>query len=436
MFTSSEEFIQFLRTHSKFSMNLGLGRIAKACELLNNPQLKRSTIHVGGTNGKGSTCNYLMHLLMEDGFKVGLFVSPYIETFNERIQINGRYISDQDLVDIANDLLPIINRVEGQLQESLTEFEVITLLSFVYFDQQDVDFAIYEVGLGGRFDATNVIHPMVAGITNISLEHTDVLGDTIGKIAYEKIGIAKPGLRLYTTETKEEALDVFRTAERQVGYTLLPITTSDRVRDVELLDDGVRFTYLPLELTITLPLLGYHQVENAVLALEMYRDIMNQLALPIDTQRIQSAFRQSFWPGRLEIISKNPFIILDGSHNEAGVQKLVEVMDRYRKRGYRIHTIFSALRDKDTKGMINHLDGISESICFTTFPFYRASTAHALAEKSHHPKKTICEDFRQAIEERMKNLAANDLLLVTGSLYFISQVKQFFRERHIIEELK
>lgn len=433
MFTSVEEFFEYLHSHSQFSINLGLERVERACELLGNPHLKLKTIHVAGTNGKGSTCNYLMHLLKNSGFKVGLYVSPYIEVFNERIQINGEYISDAELIAIANQLLPVIERVERERQETLTEFEIITLLSFIYFYDQDVDFAIYEVGLGGRYDATNVIAPIVAGITNISLDHTNILGDTISKIAYEKIGIAKPGLKLFTTEAQEEALEVFRHFQEEVPYTLIHLQVDRFVTGVELLEDGVEFTYLPLNERIMLPLFGHHQVNNAVLALQMYEEIMTREEKERSVKVIQRAFRQAKWPGRIDVISKDPLIIIDGSHNEAGVQRLVEAMDYYLGKGYKIHTVFSALKDKDTNTMIQCLESISTSICFTTFPFPRASTAKALAQNSQHPNVTIEEDFKVAIEGIKNRLKSNELLLITGSLYFISQVKHFLRVNEVLK---
>lgn len=434
MFTTTDEFIDFLRSHSKFSMNLGLERMERACELLGNPQLQLKTIHVAGTNGKGSTCNYLMHLLKASGFRVGLFVSPYIEVFNERIQMNGDYISDDELIKTANKLLPVIEQVEEERGETLTEFEIITLLSYVYFYNQKVDYVIYEVGLGGRFDATNVIHPIVAGITNISLEHTDVLGHTISQIAYEKIGIAKPGITLFTTERHIDALTVFKEKQHEVFYTLVPLNTDELTTDQTLLDGGVSFSYLPFKTKITLPLIGFHQVDNAVLALQMYQFIMEQERQTIDIELVKDAIRNAYWPGRIEIISKHPFIILDGSHNEAGVKRLIETMMYYINRGYKIHTIFTALRDKDTKIMIEHLETISSSICFTSFPFARASRAKDLACNSNHPNKWIKEDFKEAIKTKLQHLQGDELLLITGSLYFISQVKHFLQHEFHIEK--
>lgn len=428
MFTSKEQFLEELHSHNKFSMKLGLERVQKACEYLGDIQKSFKTIHVAGTNGKGSTCNDLAHLLQESGYRVGLYISPFIITFNERIQINGEYISDEDLIKTANSLYPIIQRVEEELNDRMTEFEIITLLSFVYFANQKVDYSVYEVGLGGRYDATNVILPEVAGITNISFDHMGVLGDTIAKIAYEKVGIAKQGLTLYTTEEKQEALDVFKHVQNEVSYSLIPLVTKELVRDVKQTHEGVEFIYQPLSLKLQLPLLGLHQVNNAVLALNLYLELMRKNNREINAEIIQSAFLKSAWAGRLEIISMDPFIIVDGSHNEDGVLKLTEAMQYYRNEGYKIRTIFTALHDKDTTKMIQLLDSISDAISFTTFNFYRSSTAEALAEKSHHVNVSTYQDFVKAIEENKALLLEKEILLITGSLYFISEVKRYFRE--------
>lgn len=431
MFQDKKEFLTFLETQKKHSMKLSLERVALACERLGNPQLTYKTIHVAGTNGKGSTVNYLCNLLRAHGFKVGMYISPYIVTFNERIQINGDYISDEDLVVIANEIFPVIQDVEQDLNDEMTEFEIITLIAYVYYQKLKVDYAVFEVGLGGRYDATNLIKPLVAGITNISFDHIGILGDTIAKIAYEKVGIAKAGMRLYTTEHKQEALDVFQAVTAETN-TELVIVPEDMVEDIKLQDEGISFIYQPKQMEITLPMLGKHQVQNALLALQMYEYILEQAHIPFDGALVEKALSQAKWAGRLEIISKRPLVLIDGSHNEAGVETLIQTMDYYRTKGYEIITIFAALKDKDTRVMLQHLQSMSKQLILTTFDYYRASSTDLLLSQSNG-QNIVCEaDFKQAITNAITSLEKRQLLLITGSLYFISQVKHYLNSFKIV----
>jgi dihydrofolate synthase / folylpolyglutamate synthase len=425
MFETKEQFLTYLNGQQKFSMKLSLDRIKRACELLGHPELSLKTIHVAGTNGKGSTCNYLANLLKAEGYKVGLYISPYIITFNERIQINGHYISDADLVATANKILPVIEQVEKEMQDDLTEFEVITLLSFVYFQDQAVDYAIFEVGLGGRYDATNVIKPIVGGITNISYDHMGILGDTLEKIGYEKIGIAKDGMTIFTTEERESVKAVFREVKNSVHYDLIELNHSNLVKDINQIDEGIQFYYLPIHHQFTLPMIGNHQVKNALLALEMFSFIMNKEGKEQDVSNMDQALSQSKWLGRLEIVSKNPFVLIDGSHNEDGVLKLAEAMQYYLNKGYQLKIVFAALKDKDTTKMLQMLQSISHHLILTSFDFYRANTGHNLYLQTSGEGVSYNEDFKNALDDAWKHTKEQEILLITGSLYFVAEVKKY-----------
>ncbi len=424
MFNSINEFFDWLGSQNKFSIKLHLTRIKRACELLGNPQNDVKSVHIAGTNGKGSTVNYIANLLMASGFNVGIYISPYIISFNERIQINNEYISDEDILKYANLIYPVIKQVETELQDELTEFEVITLLSFVYFKDKKVDYVVYEVGLGGRYDATNVITPLASGITNISFDHMGILGNTLEEIGYEKIGIAKENIPVFTTEEKEVVLKVFKDYCDLVHTKLIRCDFSE-IKNIRYTDFGMEFTYRKMDLLI--PMLGYHQIKNALLALTIYEYLMNLRKMSVKDEYIYNGLKKSKWGGRLEIINKNPLILIDGSHNIDGVRTLVEAMKYYQDKGYTIHTVFAALKDKETSKMLSLLQSISKTLTLTSFDFYRANSAKNLYEQTNKMNITYDEDYVSVLNTRIKEIKADELLLVTGSLYFISKVIAYFK---------
>lgn len=426
MFESKVEFFNWLSSQNKFSLKLNLQRIVRACELLGNPQNAYPTIHIAGTNGKGSTLNYLSRMLEGAGFKVGIFISPYIISFNERIQINHEFISDEALVKYANLIYPIVNQVESELQDELTEFEIITLIAFVYFKDQKLDYAIFEVGLGGRYDATNVLNPLACGITNISYDHMGVLGNTLEKIAFEKIGIAKSGVPVFTTEEKENVLEVFKAYCENVDAKLIRCDKKE-ITNEKFTEVGMQFSYKGYDLSI--PMLGFHQVKNVHLALNIYEYLMKLRNKPFNIKIIKKGLNSAKWRGRLEIISKKPLVLVDGSHNIDGVKTLIKTMNYYLEKGYTIHTIFAALKDKDTFHMLEHLQSISNTLTLTSFDFYRASSAKNLYEQTNKVNVTYNEDFLEVLNQKIKEIKDNELLLVTGSLYFIAKVISYFSNR-------
>lgn len=243
MFTHVSEVIGWINGQLRFGIRPGLSRMEEALKQLNQPHLKVPTIHIAGTNGKGSTVTYLRCVLEEAGYRVGTFTSPYIETFNERISLNGRPISDEDLVKCVNRIYSVVDLINQSDLGPFTEFEIITLLAFVYFEEADVDVVIYEVGLGGRLDATNVIKPMVCGITNIGLDHEQILGSTRTQIAYEKLGIVKQGVPLITTEEDQEVLKVFEevTSKRQSPF--IKALELYQPTEISLSENGVTFDW-------------------------------------------------------------------------------------------------------------------------------------------------------------------------------------------------
>lgn len=385
-------------------------------------------VHIGGTNGKGSTVTFLRSILEASGYTVGTFTSPYIEQFNERISVNGKPITDQDILDLTNIILPLADELEETELGGPTEFEVITAMSFYYFAKMNpVDIVIYEVGLGGRFDSTNIIQPLVSVITNIGLDHTNILGNTYEEIAFEKAGIIKEGTPIFTAVKRPEALKVI---EEQAGNRNAPITRLNHefsISSHESLSKGEVFTLKTGTETVTqleISMIGQHQTENAALAVTTAQYLNRAGTFNISEQSIRTGLKNSYWPGRLEMLSENPLVIIDGAHNDEGITALVkELSTRYTDKS--IHIVFAALKDKKLDEMIANLDQIADQITFVSFDFPRAAEAEELLKISHSPNKLAVDNWQSYLEEEIKNLQPDSMMVVTGSLYFISEAKPF-----------
>lgn len=393
---------------------------------LDHPEKKIPTIHIGGTNGKGSTVTYLRSILQASGLKVGTFTSPYFEHFNERISINGHSISEEDLVKITNVIKPLSDELEQTELGSPTEFEVITAMSFYYFAEvAPVDLAIYEVGLGGRFDSTNIITPQISIITSIGLDHINILGNSYEQIAFEKAGIIKPGIPILTAVKQPEAFNVIREKAAQMDAAIHRLGEHFFIDHHVSLENGERFSlqtsksYLE---NLEIRMLGQHQTENAALAVEAA--ILLAASYKIAEEDIRQGLKKAYWPGRFEIVSSSPLIVLDGAHNEEGIETLVVELKR-RFPGRKKRLIFAALGDKKVDNMIKKLDSVSQMITFVSFDFPRAANAEELYQFSSLAHKRAESDWQKAISEELRALESNEMLIITGSLYFLSEVKPY-----------
>jgi len=416
-FISEQQVIDWISNQLKFGIRPGLARLEKALERLGNPHLELKTIHVGGTNGKGSTVTFIRSVLEAAGYRVGTFTSPFIESFGERISINDIPISGEGLIVAANEIYPIIEQINATDIGPFTEFEIITLMSFVHFKRSNVDMVLYEVGLGGRLDATNVIQPLVAGITNVGHDHQEILGDTLAKIAFEKIGIAKPGVPMYTTAEDETVLEVFRQKT--------PITEALKVNpptNIQLSELGATFDWPDLK-TVTITMKGMHQVKNATLAYSLLKDLRKYFE--ISDEAIRTGMKRAFWKGRFEVVSSNPMIILDGAHNIEGVQSLVKTI-KESLNGRRCIFMTSILKDKDYEEMFSELSKVAAEIHFTTFDFFRAQSGQAQYEAYPYGNAFYEEDPRALLAKLKASLKEDECLIVTGSLYFISEIRKLF----------
>ncbi|ASS86722.1 bifunctional folylpolyglutamate synthase/dihydrofolate synthase [Geobacillus lituanicus] len=431
MVRTYEEAVAWIHGRLRLGMKPGLKRMEWMMEQLGHPERRVRAVHIGGTNGKGSTVAYLRSILQAAGYSVGTFTSPYVEQFNERISINGEPISDQEIVELVRVIQPLADELEQTEFGGPTEFEVITAMMLYYFGKQNIqDIVLVEVGLGGRLDSTNIIYPLVSVITNVSYDHMNILGDTLGQIAAEKAGIIKSGVPLVTAVKEPEAWEVIAktAAERKAKTYRLGVDFT--VTDWKTIAEGEQFSLATpfaeyRDLRIQMP--GAHQVENAAVAVMAAELLRLGYSFLIDPEHIADGLATAAWPGRFERVSDSPLIILDGAHNEAGIRALVETV-RAHYPDKRVHVLFAALTDKPLERMIQLLDELADTITFTTFDFPRAAAAEDLAALSSHPHKAVVGDWAAWINGKKKEAGSDDLLLITGSLYFISEARKLLKK--------
>lgn len=410
-----QEALDWLTTSLSFGINPGLERVQWLLEQLGNPQHELAAIHVVGTNGKGSTVNYLRHIFQEAGYDVGTFTSPSIMDFRERIAVNGQMISKSDLVAAVNVLKPVVERLEQETDFGpATEFELITLIMFIYFARlRPVDLVVIEAGLGGRYDSTNVFTPLAVICTSIGLDHQNFLGQTHLAIAGEKIGVLKPSVPLIFSEKRPDVRQLFyQTAQELESPTYEKGVDFDLVTD----QDGLTFRHAGRELTsLNLAMPGHHQVSNASLAL-MATQLLRDKYPKVTDEGISVALSQSYWAGRTEFLT--PQLMIDGAHNDESIAVLVDVLRQdYADR--KIHLLFAALDTKPVTSMLEKLQ-VFEDVSVTTFDYPNACQLQAYPEV--FPRVASFEKWLTQLNQA----DPEELFVITGSLYFIGQVRRYF----------
>ncbi|AGB41917.1 folylpolyglutamate synthase/dihydrofolate synthase [Halobacteroides halobius DSM 5150] len=415
--------IEYLESLNKFGIKPGLERMELLLDYLGNPEEKLNIIHVGGTNGKGSTAAILTSIYKEAGYKVGTYNSPHLIEFNERIRINDENISDQDLKKLVNKLKIAIKKVNYKLEHP-TFFEVITALAISYFADQKVDLAILEVGMGGRLDATNVVDTLISIITNVSLDHTDYLGNTISEIAVEKAGIIKPDQFVITATQNKEVLSCLKQvcSEKEARLVNVYNKFSWKKYQVRLLKQvfdirGEQEVYNKLQL----PLLGNHQIVNAATALSAIEILNDQF--PVTKVEIKQGISKVNWPGRLEVTSTQPTIILDGAHNYAAAKKLKEAI---RNLEYdNLFLVVSILADKDVKGIISQLAPSARQVIIAENINERVEEVTNIKEEviQYNSNVKLEEELVKAIDYTKQVAEVNDLIVISGSLYTVAEAK-------------
>lgn len=425
-YEQAEQFM--LNREYKLGMNFGLERMRTALKKLGNPEKKFKSIHIAGSNGKGSTLTYLKEILMEEGYRVGSFTSPHLEKMNERIMINHEMISDEQFILLLNKLIPVMEEIEGENEENyLTYFEIVTILSFLYFEQKKPDIALIETGLGGRLDSTNVINPLIAIITSISMEHTNILGDTLAQIAFEKAGIIKEGITVVSGVHDEEPYKSIYDKAKEMNADLYTLGKEFRVTASEHEQDDERFALKWKDGGLTdlvIKMFGQHQIENASLAILSALFLNEKYSLSVSEKSIRTGLMNARWSGRFEKISDKPLTILDGAHNIAGVEALIHTI-KSRYPGRQVHFLLAVLRDKDYKNMIAELDQVAASITFTEFTMDRCCEAEELYRNSKNQHKDMEKDWKNAVDKIQGKLDNKDIFIVAGSLYFLALVRPY-----------
>ena len=317
-----EQALQYIHSLERFGSKPGLERIEALAERLGNPQNHLKIIHIAGTNGKGSTAAFIAEILTEAGYSTGLYTSPFVVRFNERIRLNGQEISDSDLAEYVSRVKAAIDKMLEDGLEHPTEFEVITALSFLYFHERKCDVVVLEVGMGGRFDATNIIPcPLVSVITKIEMDHMAILGDTLSKIAFEKAGIIKKGGYVVTYPQEKSALETIEAVCKEKEATLYYANTKD-ITDITLKPGLLHFRHPDLGIIET-PVVGVHQVNNAQVAIKAI-EALNMQGFHIGKEEIRNGFKKTSWLGRFELLSRNPDFYIDAAHNPDGIRSFIE----------------------------------------------------------------------------------------------------------------
>lgn len=404
-FNTYDEVVNFI--NSQKDRVYSLNNFKHYMEDIGNPQLFLDCVHIGGTNGKGSTTNYIKEVLKQAGYRIATFTSPALYSRLDIIRINDQFIDEETMVRYAN------RYVELWLKYEISMFEIEVFIAIMYFIEQNVDFALFEVGLGGLLDATNIIMPKLAINTNIGLDHVDYLGHDYQSIALNKAGIVKEGIDYLTGETKEECLAVFRDVclkHHSELITLKPIT--------KIIDgNNVSYHYRDYDIILDTPAL--YQINNSALALEALIYLKEHQFVDFSDDDLLQGMYNARWAGRFEIINIEPLIIIDGAHNKEGIDAFYECAKKYDN----IKIIFSALRDKDYKHMIEKLLQLTKDITICEFEHVRASDAKTLANGFD---VKIEPNFKTAID---KAFTHEGTVFVTGSLYFISKVREYIIDR-------
>ncbi|WP_085523218.1 bifunctional folylpolyglutamate synthase/dihydrofolate synthase [Tuberibacillus sp. Marseille-P3662] len=429
MFMTRDDVLEALHQLKPHGIKPGTERMTWILNQLGNPERRIKAIHIGGTNGKGSVVNFLSSMYREAGYDVGAFISPYITTFNERISINGVNITDQDLVAAANEVFPYVqNLISTTDLGEPTEFEVITLISLVYFSRiRRCDLVLYEVGLGGRLDSTNVIHPIATVITNVGQDHMAYLGNTLESIAREKAGIIKSGVAVITT-ADDPALNIITETAKEYHAPLYALNQRFSVTPEDENEPEVDFTFSygrKVMDHLSINMIGTHQLKNAAAALMVVDYLETFYAILCDREHVYAGLRKASWPGRMEIVSRQPLTILDGAHNPEGMQALVTTLQT-KYPDYNVRVLYTSLSDKPNDDMIKSLSGQVQTMILTTFDFPRASQPEQLKNLSVCPDSRVQADWESALNQLINEADEQDLILICGSLYFVAEVRKRF----------
>lgn len=423
-----EQANAFIQSTHRFGSKLGLENIKALLNAMGNPQKDLKFIHIAGTNGKGSVASYLHHIFMEAGFKSGIYTTPYMELPEERIRIGHQLIPESDLVA---GIELIQKQTEALLKKGFahpTEFEVVTALALWYFAKQKVDVVVLEVGLGGRFDATNVIEkPLLSLITSISMDHMEVLGDSLSKIAYEKAGIIKEGVPVLSYFQQEAVKEVLLQVAKEKNADIRFLEE----RHLQKAEDGLwgtKFSWRKAHFQTGL--IGKHQQNNALLAIEAIYTLNRTGHFDIPTKKIKKGIRKTTWPGRLEVLHESPYVILDGAHNEEGTVALIYALEDYFPKQKKIFVV-GMLADKDIQTLEDLYGAHADEIYVCEPDSERALKREVLYEdlKKKAKKVHLCNTNEEAIDKAISRADKDAVVVMAGSLYLIGNMRPYLREK-------
>ena len=415
------ETIQFLYDLRWFGTKLGLENTRKLAQLAGNPQEKLRFIHVAGTNGKGSTCAMLESIYRAAGLRVGLFTSPHLVSFRERIQVNRQLISESEVVRLVEEMRPLFKQFPAD--EHPTFFEALAVMALRYFAEQKCELVIWETGLGGRLDATNIVTPLASVLTNVQLDHQQWLGNTIAKIAAEKAGIIKPGVPVVTAADEPAALNVIAGISREKNAPLLKVgrASSLSLNSFRRLSNpgGQTESSETVKMPVP-PLLGEHQRINAALAVATVETLQNKI--PVNAAVIRAGLETVQWPGRLQLITKSSGqkILLDGAHNVAGAQTLVAALQQYFP-NTKPALVLGILQDKDWQRMCEVLSPLAARILLVPVQSERTAVPHDLAEICHRTNPAVRLTEHASLGDALRDSANDSFVAVTGSLYLVGE---------------
>jgi dihydrofolate synthase/folylpolyglutamate synthase len=415
--------LDYLYRLEKFGMIFGLTQVERILNAIGNPHKEIQAIHIGGTNGKGSTAAMISSILQREGYRVGLYTSPHLIRFTERIKVNGKEIGEEEVAVLTQWMRKEIE--SAGITPPFTFFDFTTAMAVYYFNQKSVDLAVLEVGLGGRLDSTNVVDPLISVITNIAKDHEEYLGKTILKIAREKAGIIKKRKPLITAAVQPQVLRLFakicrekRASYFRVGKEFRYVWKGDEDFDYEGLDRKLWGIHLNLK--------GFHQIVNATTALGAM-EVLDDLGYRVSTEAMVDGLREVDWPGRLEMVSASPRVILDGAHNPAGALALKESL-RKEFQFQHLVLLVGIMKDKDSRSMLHLLTPLADYIILTK-PHTERATPPLLLKKAlgwSGKKAEIEEDLKKAIDRGLSLTQEGDLLCITGSLYTVGEARTYF----------
>ena len=410
----------------------GLNRIKALLSKMGNPQNAYATVHVGGTSGKGSTSTIIAEILINAGFKVGLHISPHLEDIREREQVNGKLMSESKFVQLTNYIKKMSEEISREtIYGAPTYFEMLLAIAFQYFKDENVDIAVIEVGLGGRLDGTNIILPKVAVITNVGLDHTEILGDTVEKIAIEKAGIIKYGIDVVSGVTQSSVVKIIenKSEEQKCKFDLINRDIFYNIENSEINKNNFNLIIHDRKINnIETSLLGEHQIRNIALAVDVIF-LLNKHNFYVNEQNIKNAIKNIHIPGRFEILRNEPMVILDGAHNQMKIEALIKTLYNISK-GNKVIMIFAAKKDKNVKEMISQLSKITSKFYFTIFE----ATTDFGKRFSYNPQELVnftnitsevFKNSKDAYEKAVAESKSTDVICITGSLYLVGELRKY-----------